>query len=123
MLFDCILSPSYQEVQVSSHLTLDDWWGDRLPRTGGGEQRQAGQASEDRKPPHRGSNMKHWDQGTGTTFHICSIMWLIIPGAPLPSPKDTAESGLQMHGQAFSDSVYVVLLTSEMDNKKEMRWI
>ena len=67
--------------------------------------------------------MKHWDQGTGTTFHICSIMWLIIPGAPLPSPKDTAESGLQMHGQAFSDSVYVVLLTSEMDNKKEMRWI
>ena len=68
MLFDCILGPSDQEVQVSSHITLNDWWGDRLPRNGGGEQRQVGQASEDRKPPHQGSNMKHWGQGMGTTF-------------------------------------------------------
>lgn len=96
MLFDCILGPSDQEVQVSSHITLNDWWGDRLPRNGGGEQRQVGQASEDRKPPHQGSNMKHWGQGMGTTFfwggwgettfHICSIMWLIIhSGSPAMS--------------------------------------
>ena len=99
MLFDCILGPSYQEVQVSSHLTLDDWWGDRLPRNRGGEQRQVGQASEDRKPPHQGSNMKHWGQG---------ITWLIIHGAPLPCPKDTAESGLQMHRQAFSKTRFML---------------
>lgn len=67
-------------MQVSSHITLDDWWGDRLPRNRGGEQRQVGQASEDRKPPHQGSNMKHWGQGMGTTFLFSFFIFYFLGG-------------------------------------------
>lgn len=52
--------------------------------------------------PHQGSNVKHWGQDVGTTFHMCSIMQLRIQRAPLPRPKDTVESGPQTHRKPFS---------------------